>query len=169
MRVKSYTVAMVTPAWCFVGKHFMTSFMVTTPFLVGGGCRIRAGAFGGKPKVSIWEKFTAACWHEQVKIMIVSRCLSSGMLLTDTGKPWHFSPLRTGYPLLWRSRIHAWSSVSCEELLNHYFKRPGWNSWNRCFCINIKGCKIYSLRINGWRCTNKLYPNEQRLSDTRVV
>ena len=53
MRVRSYTVAIVTPAWCLVGRLFMTSFMVTEFFLVGGGCRMRAGEFGGKPNVSI--------------------------------------------------------------------------------------------------------------------
>ena len=96
MRVKSYTVAMVTPAWCLVGKHFITSFIVTLFFLVGGGCRIRAGAFGGKPKVSICEKLTAACWQEHVKMMMVSRWLSWSAVVTEDGKPWSPSPSLTG-------------------------------------------------------------------------
>ena len=53
IRVKSYTVAIVTPAWCFVARLCIISFIDNLPFSVGGGCRIRAGEFGGKPKVSI--------------------------------------------------------------------------------------------------------------------
>ena len=96
IRVKSYTVAIVTPAWCLVGRHFMTSFVVTEFFFVGGGCLMRAGEFGGKPNVSIWEKLTAACWHEQVKIMMVSRWVSWSAVVTEAGKPWSLSPSLAG-------------------------------------------------------------------------
>ena len=118
MRVRSYTVAIVTPAWCLVGRHFMTSFVVTEPFFVGGGCRIRAGEFGGKPNESIWEKLTAACWQAHVKMMTFRRWASCSMLETDDGKPWSVSPSLTGYPFSWRSRIHACNSVSCKIWMN---------------------------------------------------
>ena len=53
LRVKSYSVTIVTPVWCLVGRLFIISSMVSLPFSVGGGCRMRAGEFGGKPNESI--------------------------------------------------------------------------------------------------------------------
>lgn len=87
MRVKSYTIAIMRDAWCFVARHFMRSFNVTTPFFIGGGWRIRAGEFGGKPYTSICEKFTAACWQEQVKMMTVTKSYSCSRLVKDVGTP----------------------------------------------------------------------------------
>ena len=73
IRVRSYTVAMVTDDWCLVARHFMRSSIPTMPFFFGGGWRMSAGEFGGKPYTSIWEKLTAACWQAQVKMMAVRK------------------------------------------------------------------------------------------------
>lgn len=94
MRVKSYSVTIVTPVWCLVGRLFTISFMVSLPFSVGGGCRMRAGELGGKPSESIWEKLTAACWQAHVKMTMVSRWVNCSMLVRDDGMPWSVSPSR---------------------------------------------------------------------------
>lgn len=113
MRVKSYSVTIVTPVWCLEGRLFIISFMLNLPFSVGGGCRMRAGELGGKPSESIWEKLTAACWHAHVNMTMVSRWVNCSTLVRDDGMPWSVSSSRRAKPLLWRSRIQAWISVSC--------------------------------------------------------
>lgn len=95
LRVNSYAMAMVLPDWCLFGRHFIRSCSVTTPFFVGGGLRIRSGAFGVKTYTSICEKLTAACWHEQVKMMAVTKSHNCWRLVKDVGTPWSVCPAVT--------------------------------------------------------------------------
>ena len=113
MRVKSYTVAIVSDTWCLVARHFIKCSIVTTPFFVGGGWRIRAGEFGGKPYTSNCEKLTAACWQAQVKIMHCRNSHNCWQLMKDFGAPWSMCPLVTGYPLSCKSFIQFCNSQSC--------------------------------------------------------
>ena len=86
---------------------------MTTPFFVGGGWRIRAGEFGGKPYTSNCEKLTAACWQAQVKIMHCRNSHNCWQLMKDFGAPWSMCPLVTGYPLSCKSFIQFCNSQSC--------------------------------------------------------
>ena len=113
MRVKSYTVAIVSDTWCLVARHFIKCCIVTTPFFVGGGWRIRAGEFGGKPYTSNCEKLTAACWQAQVKITHSRNSHNCWQLVKDFGMPWSMCPLVTGYPLSCKSFIQFCNSQSC--------------------------------------------------------
>ena len=100
IRVKSYTVEIYISAWSLVGRHSITSDSVCCFLSVGGGLRIIAGECGGKPYTSNCEKFTAACWQEQVKIMAVRKSHSCWTLVKDCGTPWSLcSVVRAGYPL----------------------------------------------------------------------
>ena len=100
IRVKSYTVEIAFSAWSLVGRHSVTSDSVCCFLSVGGGLRIRAGECGGKPYTSNCEKFTAACWQEQVKIMAVRKSHTCWTLVKDSGTPWSLcSVVRAGYPL----------------------------------------------------------------------
>ena len=110
--VKSFSAVKVAPTWLTVGRVLMISSMFTWPFVLGGGWRMRLGVWGWKPYVSIWEKLTAACWQEQVNIIMVSRWVSCSKLATEEGKPWPFSDPSEGYPLSWRSVIQACNSTS---------------------------------------------------------